>query len=100
MKVSGAVLSDQMNSVDWRALDILHVFGKPLLSKGSQAWDGHYGQNRKDLPNKQRYTPAVTITVYKRFDYIGLQAVFSGIRIALYTLRSCPNLESFRGRPM
>ena len=47
MKVSGAVLSDQMNSVDWRALDILQVFGKPPLSKGSQAWDGHYGQKQE-----------------------------------------------------
>jgi hypothetical protein len=55
------------------------------------------GKNRKDLPNKQRYPPAVTDTVYKRFDYIGLQAVFSGIRIAYTSLRSCPNLGIFQG---
>jgi hypothetical protein len=99
MKVSGAVPSDQMNSVDWRALDILQVFGKSVR-KAPKRGTGIMGKNRKDLPNKQRYPPAVIVTVYKRFDYIGLQAVFSGIRIALYTLRSCPNLESFRGRPM
>jgi hypothetical protein len=54
----------------------------PPSRKAPKRGTGIMGKNRKDLPNKERYTPAAIVTVYKLIDFSSLHAIFTGINIA------------------